>query len=418
MLLHLALLFFVQLAPPSWKAYSGSSNPLKVRLDSTLTNIAKPTAIAEASQNDQGSEKTGAQSTQLSAAKPLTATTAFLSEHNRTSIPENITGRKLLTATKSAQVKVAESTPDLLVTSAPLAENPEDKDKPYAPMPSVAKPEAVAATPVENLVSAAPLAGEKQEKIVFTEPVQATPPLEKSGNRLEEPKPVKIEVPKPVELAKVTPVEIEKPKPVVIEEPKPIKIAETAPVRVAESAPAKTDEPKSVKTGGSPEPVARSLQAGQAELFRPGTPAFKIPSLAELNIASVKKFASDEGRKIKFGERRKVIGVREQDFRYAMYVESVRLKLQRIGMFNYPLAAAKDNISGALTVLITLRADGSLEEFSVIQPSAYQVLNEGAERIVKMSAPFSPLPDNIRQDTDVLSIKINWTFSKSSQSFD
>jgi hypothetical protein len=35
-----------------------------------------------------------------------------------------------------------------------------------------------------------------------------------------------------------------------------------------------------------------------------------------------------------------------------------------------------------------------------------------------MSAPFSPLPENIRQGTDMLSININWSFSNSSQSFD
>ena len=135
-------------------------------------------------------------------------------------------------------------------------------------------------------------------------------------------------------------------------------------------------------------------------------------------MASARKFASDDDRKIKFGERRKTIGLKEQDFRYAMYVESVRLKLQRIGQFNYPTAAAREHLSGTLSVIITLRADGSLEEFSVIQPSVYEVLNKGAENIVRMSAPFSPLPDNIRQDTDILSIKINWSFSESSQSFD
>ena len=110
--------------------------------------------------------------------------------------------------------------------------------------------------------------------------------------------------------------------------------------------------------------------------------------------------------------------MKEQDFRYAMYVESVRLKLQRVGMFNYPAAAAKANLSGTLIVVITIRADGSLEEFSVMQPSEYAVFNKGAENIVKMSSPFSPLPENIRQDTDILNIKINWSFSNSSQSFD
>ncbi len=101
-----------------------------------------------------------------------------------------------------------------------------------------------------------------------------------------------------------------------------------------------------------------------------------------------------------------------------MYVESVRLKLQRIGSFNFPAAAARDHLSGTLSVIISIRADGSLEDFRVIQPSVYEALNKGAENIVKMSAPFSPLPDNIRQDIDILSIKINWSFTESRQSLE
>ena len=40
------------------------------------------------------------------------------------------------------------------------------------------------------------------------------------------------------------------------------------------------------------------------------------------------------------------------------------------------------------------------------------VLDEAAQRIVRLAAPFAPFPDNISQDTDILSITRTWTFTK------
>jgi protein TonB len=442
LLLHVLLLFFVRFAPPSWKNFSSGTFPLNVILNTAPAEIAKPSAIAEASQDSQGAAKVGVQDNNPFHENPLTAAKSTPVEQPKTDIPKNFIGKEILTVKKSAQVTMAESVPDLLATKIPAPENPEDKEKPFAPAPSVAKPVAVAPPPVEKLVSAEPTPGEKPEKIVFAEPAQEKPPTEKPGNipegpksvkvekpepvKVEETKPIKFEEPKHVEIAQAKPVEIEKPKPNEIEQPKPaitdetkpVKVATPTPIKVEEPHPAKAEELKSARTEVAAETKTQPVEAGKSDVFRTGTSSYKIPSLAELSIASARKFASDDDRKIKFGERRKTIGIREQDFRYAMYVESVRLKLQRIGQFNYPAAAARGHLSGTLSVIITLRADGSLEDFSVIQPSVYEVLNKGAENIVRMSAPFSPLPDNIRQDTDILSIKINWSFSQSSQSLD
>ena len=40
------------------------------------------------------------------------------------------------------------------------------------------------------------------------------------------------------------------------------------------------------------------------------------------------------------------------------------------------------------------------------------MLDEAAQRIVRLAAPFAPFPDNISQDTDILSITRTWTFTK------
>ena len=450
LLLHVFLLFFVRFAPPSWKGFSSETTPLNVILNDTPAEIAKPSAIAETSQDSQGAAKVGVQDNNPFHENILTAAKNTPVEQPKLDIPKDLIGKEIMTVKKSTQVTMAESVPDLLATKVPEPEKPEDKEKPFAPAPSVAKPVTFAAPPVEKLVSAEPTSGVKQEKIVFAETAQEKPPIEKPGNILEEPKPIKIEEPKsvkieklepvkieqtkpikieepkPVEIAKARPVEIEKPKPVEIKQVKPVitdelkpaKIVPPTPVKVDEPRPAKVEEPRSARSEVASDTRTRPVEAGKSDVFRTGTSAYKIPSLAELSIASARKFASNDDRKIKFGERKKTVDLKEQDFRYAMYVESVRLKLQRIGQFNYPTAAAMEHLSGTLSVIITLRADGSLSEFSILQPSEYAVLNKGAENIVRLSAPFSPFPDNVRQDTDILSIKINWSFYQSSQSIE
>ena len=385
--------------------------PLSVILDKSPAEIAKPSAITESSRESQGAAKTGVRENNLFPEQNLAAAQSPLVEQPKVVVPKDAIGKRVLTVKKSPQEAMVEILPELLATKNPVPDIPEEKEKTYAPAPSVAKPAVAAPPPAEQIVSSEPVFGEKHEKIVFAKSVQENPPAEKPGNLSEEPKLVKIEEPKPVsieqqksvDIAKVKQVEIEKPKPLEIEKKKLVNMDEPRPVTV---------------TGPTSEAAARPVETDKPDVLSALSPAIKIPSLAELSIASARKFASDDGRKIKFGDRRKTIGMKEQDFRYAMYVESVRLKLQRVGMFNYPAAAAKANLSGTLIVVITIRADGSLEEFSVMQPSEYAVFNKGAENIVKMSSPFSPLPENIRQDTDILNIKINWSFSNSSQSFD
>jgi protein TonB len=427
--LHALLLFFVRVAQPDWKSFASGRIPLRVTL-SPARETLKPTAIASADQNSAGAARTGVEDNTPFPERSLTTTARTPTDTFRADIPKSYSGKEVMTVKKSATKNIIKTAPDLLVnkTLPPPPAAPEEKN--FAPAPSVEKPLEVAPPPTQKLVSATPVAGEKAQKIVIAEAVPIAPPAEKPVAEPAAPKPVKAEEPKPVKAEESKPVRIEEPKPVKVEEPKPAKVEEPKPVQMEEPKPAKAAEParapaaepKSAKTEApkpeaAAEPTARATSHGDSDVFR-AVPTFRIPGLADLNLSSIKKSFGDSDRKIKFGERRKTVSMKEQDVRYAMYIESVRLKLQRIGQFNYPAQAARDNLSGNLVVMITLRADGSLESFGIIQRSEYEVFNVGAKNIVEMSAPFSPFPDDIRQETDVLSIRINWSFSKEAQSFD
>ena len=111
--------------------------------------------------------------------------------------------------------------------------------------------------------------------------------------------------------------------------------------------------------------------------------------------------------------RRKFIGARTQEYRYAQYVEDWRSKVERIGNMNYPEMARRDKIYGKLTLTVSIRADGSVESIEVNRPSGQRILDASAIRIVKLAAPYPVFPPDIAKETDVLSITRTWTFTSS-----
>ncbi len=111
--------------------------------------------------------------------------------------------------------------------------------------------------------------------------------------------------------------------------------------------------------------------------------------------------------------RRKFIGARTQEYRYAQYVEDWRAKVERIGNLNYPEIARSQKIYGKLTLTVSIRADGSVESIEINRPSGQRILDASAIRIVKLAAPYPAFPPDIRKDTDVLSITRTWTFTSS-----
>ena len=109
--------------------------------------------------------------------------------------------------------------------------------------------------------------------------------------------------------------------------------------------------------------------------------------------------------------KRKFIGARTKEYRFAMYVESWRQKVERIGNMNYPEAAKSQKLYGQLRMTVSIKADGSLESVVIDQKSNHAVLDEAAKRIVELGAPYTPFPEDIKKDTDILSITRTWTFT-------
>ena len=110
--------------------------------------------------------------------------------------------------------------------------------------------------------------------------------------------------------------------------------------------------------------------------------------------------------------KRKFVGARAQEYRFAQYVDNWRLKVERIGNLNYPSEAKTRRLYGSLQLTVAIKADGEVETVEINRSSGHKVLDQAAIRIVRLAAPFDRFPDNIRSDTDILHITRTGTFTR------
>jgi protein TonB len=113
--------------------------------------------------------------------------------------------------------------------------------------------------------------------------------------------------------------------------------------------------------------------------------------------------------------KRKFVGARASEYRFARYVDNWRLKIERVGNLNYPQEAKARKLYGSLQLTVAIKADGEVESVEVNRSSGHKVLDQAAIRIVRLASPFERFPDNIRADTDILHITRTWTFTRSDQ---
>ena len=110
--------------------------------------------------------------------------------------------------------------------------------------------------------------------------------------------------------------------------------------------------------------------------------------------------------------KRRFVGARAEEYRFARYVEDWRSKVERVGNLNYPEAARVNKLYGSLVLTVSIRSDGTIENVEVNKSSGKRILDAAAVKIVQMSGPYAPFPSDIRRDTDILHITRTWTFAK------
>lgn len=110
--------------------------------------------------------------------------------------------------------------------------------------------------------------------------------------------------------------------------------------------------------------------------------------------------------------RRKFIAANTRQYEFASYMQAWVAKVERVGNLNYPDEARQRNLSGSLIMTVGIHVDGSIESITVQQSSGQDILDQAAQQIVQIAAPYTPLPPELARDIDVLHITRTWRFSR------
>ncbi|MFP4207817.1 MAG: energy transducer TonB [Wenzhouxiangella sp.] len=198
--------------------------------------------------------------------------------------------------------------------------------------------------------------------------------------------------------------------------PEPPMAAEPAaelemPQPLAEAGPADPLPEELVSAAESPDRLlvdTEPSEASRADLPDPRELVEQSLAMARLDPEHSQR--SDDYRQ---QPRRKFISASTREHLYASYMSAWIAKVERIGNMNYPEAARRQNIEGSLVLSVDILADGGIEQIRVLRSSGHAILDEAAVRIVRLSAPFAALPEEIAEQYDVLTITRTWQFSSS-----
>lgn len=99
----------------------------------------------------------------------------------------------------------------------------------------------------------------------------------------------------------------------------------------------------------------------------------------------------------------------------AEYLDGWRRRVERIGTANYPTELLGDPNAGRPTLEVVIGKDGQLVDIVVRRSSGDNALDQAALKILRLAAPFEPLPQVIRKDYDVLRFAYDWDFFDSAR---
>jgi protein TonB len=168
-------------------------------------------------------------------------------------------------------------------------------------------------------------------------------------------------------------------------------------------------------------------ESGDEELIATRQPAQKILYFAAATAASVPSqlplllekrpdlsmTPNDDGVELRMrGEARHQLWIaantRQSDV--AVYLDSWRRKIERVGTMNFPDVVRRRKLSGTPVIEVTIGSDGKLLQTVVRRSSGHAEIDEAAMRILKLAAPFDPFPGELTAKHDEIRIAYEWQF--------
>ena len=152
------------------------------------------------------------------------------------------------------------------------------------------------------------------------------------------------------------------------------------------------------------------------QVTRVEQPEPEFPSAAELmrqrmRIAQLQESLRNAAESQSRLKRRRFISANTREYEFASYMQAWVAKVERVGNLNYPPEIKRRKLVGDLLMTVGVNQDGSVESIDIRRSSGMPELDQAAQRIVMLAAPYAPLPSNISAKVDVLHITRTWKFS-------
>ncbi len=162
--------------------------------------------------------------------------------------------------------------------------------------------------------------------------------------------------------------------------------------------------------------TAQTMDAAQTELLEltelleaPASPQMNREKLVQ-EIASLEaRIAQDQQALAKMPRTKRINTVTTRSAVEASYLNMWRAKCERIGRINYPAG----QLEGEVLMLVSILADGTLEEVRVLKSSGHRELDKAALATVRQAAPFQAFHVEMRKEYDRLEFTRTWQFTKS-----
>ncbi len=96
----------------------------------------------------------------------------------------------------------------------------------------------------------------------------------------------------------------------------------------------------------------------------------------------------------------------------AEYLATWRQRVERVGTLNFPATLDLDDDVGRPLLEVAIGARGELEDIVIRRSSGNGALDQAALTILRLAAPFEPLPDAIKAEYSVLRFAYEWDFER------
>ncbi|MCC7221236.1 MAG: TonB family protein [Candidatus Contendobacter sp.] len=190
---------------------------------------------------------------------------------------------------------------------------------------------------------------------------------------------------------------------------KPVALLPKKPAAPPRVKPRPVSLPKSTPLSTEPasnHPVQRPAGSGRAR------PTNNLPSRLDSAalLSQIAGIEAEHQHREALEIRSKRVSPTDTQSPEGFYIAAWVRKVEQIGAMNFPPIARKLDLNAGPTLDVAIRADGSLQEVLVVRSSGHAELDQAAQQIVRLGAPYAPFPPQLRQRYDVLRIARPWRF--------